>query len=413
MNMRKQSRPPNWRSVGVCLASLIGLTGSVLHYQSLQNHSYLDVFNEQTLGGRLLPSGPIVPSWNRYGAFQRAYKQALFAGLDLFSLDDYLNYGIDHLLSRRDANTLIASYEQLLRNTPDDDLAWSDLAWIYAISGDTDKAIAVEQKAIALYKYDYTFYVLLGVFYQRAGHLDDAQIAYSNALALYPRLASSKFWKSVSKLYPGLTDAALHAALNQLNQRDAATRGITIDQVRARLMLAEGSGKNAKEILDNIEAKISNLSGVWELQGELDEKMRDLTQADLDFHRAIFLDTADPLPHERLAELELLQARNADKAKGEAFAALRLAMQMQSPGSKRQAVQYQREDGSRNGLLPATLLRETETALDLSSIFDQLSVDYESNGNHAEAVKMEDLAHRNNSKTGAPYGDVDDDENDH
>jgi hypothetical protein len=147
---------------------------------------------------------------------------------------------------------------------------------------------------------------------------------------------------------------------------------------------------------------------MWELQGELLEGKGNNSEALLDYQRAIFLDREDPLPHERLAEAELM-ASEAEKARSEALIAWGLTRQPQSPLNERRSVQYQHNYGRFSGVLPVTLLRETQPSFEFESFFSRLSSLFASRHERDRANEMRHMADMASSRS-TLYGDLDSDQ---
>lgn len=330
-------------------------------------------------------------SWNRLGAFQATYRDSLDLIAAPFSIQDLFDYGTDRLLVKADSADAISDWIELLNEAPDEDAGWSNLAWVYAITGHTNEALGAEQRAVRLYPYDYTYYVLLGAFSERAGRIADAQEAYSQALQLYPRLAASQFWHALSQRQPTLASSSLQEAL-KLSEEAVASDRFHRDEVRARLLFAAGQTSQADSIVSSINQELPNVSGMWELQGEIRELQKNEQEAALDYRRAIFLDGTDPLPYERLASLAFKKADHMDRTRGDVVQAWRLVRGMESPSAERRAVQYRRRVGSPNGLLPTTLLLETQPYSNFSAKFQILAEYYQSRGRAKESQQMREFA---------------------
>lgn len=342
----------------------------------------------QVEDGRVQLCGSGVASWDRYGLFRFAYRQAIKRASDSFSVSDFVMSGSDLQLKKEGISDAITTFLCDVKSTPEEDGAWSDLAWLYAISGDTSEAITTEQKAVVLYRFDYTYYVLLGAFLERSRRFDEALDAYGQALVLYPRLVNSAFWHALQLRRPAIADGAMHFALSALDHSQLVVDDVTRNEVRARLLAANGLLEDADNIVNSINAQLPNLSGMWELQGELHERDGRIANAILDYRRAKFLDSEDPVPHERLATLEL-DLSNAENARIEALLAWRLAQHPWSPGAARRKVQYQRDDHPRNGELPVTLLTDTQPSFRFESMFTRLSRLFASQGKEERAREME------------------------
>ena len=143
---------------------------------------------------------------------------------------------------------------------------------------------------------------------------------------------------------------------------------------------------------------------MWELQGELHERERNIAEATRDYRRAIFLDKSDPLPRERLAELQLM-AGDAKDARIEVLQAWELLQHSKSSGAMRRTIQYQRSSEPRNEQLPVTLLRTTQPSFDFRSAFDLLATLFTLQKAEAEANEMRQMMDRTRTH-GAFYGNL-------
>lgn len=332
-----------------------------------------------------------IPRLDRYGDFTETYNHALELYPDPYTIDDFASFGRDRLLSQQDDIRAIMEFHRMLEITPDNDTGWSDLAWLYAVGGDTTSAITAEENAISLYSNDYTYYVLLGVFYEKAGMTAKAEAAYSQALILFPRFARSSAWHSLQRRQAALAAAAVQSALQTLSLRETDALDPMEAEGRARLLLESGHISEAQGIVNVLSDQIENLSSVWELQGELHDTVNRSTDAMLDYRRAAFLDRSDPLPHERLAELAM-KSRDMDVAVSEARQALWLFMRLKSPSAARSTVEFQQTGGPRDGLLPSTLLKETQPKFNFASLFFRLAKIYRQRGAMDQANELERMA---------------------
>jgi len=177
-----------------------------------------------------------------------------------------------------------------------------------------------------------------------------------------------------------------------LNDRGVPSNRFHRDEVRARLLFAEGQTSQADTVVTSINTALPNVSGMWELQGEIHETQKKDREAALDYRRAIFLDRADPLPYERLASLALKRPDDMDRARGDVVQAWVMLHRLETPSTERLAVAYRRQAGSPNGLLPTTLLQETQPYFNFSAKFQILADYYQSRGRLKEAEQMKGLA---------------------
>src|ERR1035441_1230607 len=114
---------------------------------------------------------------------------------------------------------------------------------------------------------------------------------------------------------PSVAARALQSAFAELDQSHWAGDDLIRSEARARLAAENGQTDIAKTLVNSINTRLPNLSGMWELQGELNEREGNRKEAILDFRRAIFLDDTDALPHTRLAQLELALSDTRDAAR--------------------------------------------------------------------------------------------------
>jgi tetratricopeptide (TPR) repeat protein len=381
----------NWQDVAICGAILVGAivipsaTNETDAYGSGSALAMKGVYQQSELA---------IASLDRYDTFYRAYLRASRVAPVSFTLNDLVVSSPDSRSLKEDAAQATTALLRVVTVTPEEDGAWNSLAWLYAITGDTSKALAAEEKAILIYRYDYTYYVLLGALYERSERIDDARYAYSQALILYPRLMKSPFWHSLQRRQPLLATTALQLAVTELGQPRSSANDfdeVYNSEVRARLAAESGALDEARALVQSSNANLPNLSGMWELQGELREKEGDIQGALLDYRRAIFLDRTDPLPHERIAELDF-RSSNARESSFEAEQAWRLVQHPWSPGNARRRVQYQRGHYPRDGEIWTTLATDIQPAIALNLLFTQLSGLFASQGQDDKAREMKHLA---------------------
>lgn len=405
--MPKTEWRPRWQVFAICGTIIIGFMAITMTGTDIGTAIYRHM---QVVHGHNRNCRALNDSCNRYEMLRFACKRAQENISDTYGLNEFVASGGGPLLraDQERAEQAMAILREITRVTPDEDGAWSDLAWLSAISGDTGAAISQEQEAISLYPYDYTYYVVLGVFFERSGHIDKAQAAYEQALILYPRLARSQFWHNLELRRHGLAEATMQLAVEVLNQKGSGVNDMNHNEVRARLDAEDGQLVLASSIIRSINEQLPNLSGSWELQGELHEKEGSTQRAILDYRRAIFLDKTDPLPHEQLAEL-YLTASDAGTAKMEALAAWQLARRLESPGSLRRAILYRRYDDPHSSQLPTTLMDETQPAFDFEAAFTRLKTIFANQGASEEAKEMQDMSDQATSHS-ALYGDTESDQ---
>lgn len=174
-----------------------------------------------------------VSSADRFARFTSAYQLAA-AAHGVPSVTGFIESRQNPMAQEFEVERALKSFNNVVETTPDEDGAWNDLAWLYALHGEISAAIAAEQKAISLYGNDYTYYVCLGAFFERSGRVEEAGLAYGSALRLYPRLMKSPFWHSLQSRRPELANAAIRNAFSSLHQIDAKGLKSTRDHWASR-----------------------------------------------------------------------------------------------------------------------------------------------------------------------------------
>jgi tetratricopeptide (TPR) repeat protein len=391
VHMSRPEQVLNWRSIIASATFVIGALILLLGPQKLERRVYGKREWQRSLIHKMQVKAATLASWNRQEKFRDAYRQAIDSDEDSLSVSNFISSSsIETSVDEMHVEQLIVDFLRVVKDTPDEDGAWNDLAWLYAMNGETVNAIDAEQEAISIYGYDYAYYVVLGAIYEHSGNIDGTKIAYGRALTLYPRLAISPFWRSLMTRSPSLAAASEREAMMVLDTQTSDE--IHRNESRARLMVAAGLDNEASDIVHSINEKIPNLSGMWELQGELFEKSGQQIEAILDYRRAAFLDPTDTLPHERLAALELkLSNPDIEDAKNQVQLVWQLSKRQHSSGSKRRAIQYRDDAGLRNGLLPGSLMSETQPSFDFAEIFEALAKAFASRGEEEKAEKLEQM----------------------
>lgn len=391
---------PFWEASVLCGAIACGAVAVVL--AAVQRHERrLDTRHDamELLLRRELP----MENLDRYDTLISACRLASRAVPQSFGPEQFASSAPLPRLRRRLTEGAIVALRDVVKITPEEDAAWSALGWVYAVSGDTTEAAESEKTAISLYPYDYTSHVVLGAILERQRRDGEAAGEYGTAILLYPRLAMSSYWQAFQTRNPGLAQATMQGALNRLQQDPFLFDDVHRTQTRARLEMELGSFDQAAEIVYFLERELPNLSGTWEIQGELDERNGKLADAINDYDRAAFLDKVDPLPHERLALLEL-KVRDAHAAAEQILLAIKLNNTLESPAAFRHAVQYNRTPYLRDGKLPRRIVEETEPGFDFGTVAAQVITLANSLGDRSTIERMR--AFEPGGETTSIYGDI-------
>jgi Tfp pilus assembly protein PilF len=328
--------------------------------------------------------------FDRLGAFNKVYSYSSTQLDASITLSDFISSGTNLRLSQKGISNASTALTDFLKFNPDEDAAWENLAWIYALNGNDLKSDQALNQALKISHDDYSYYVLSAGLAEYRGKLDAAEDKYAHALILYPRLLTSVFWRKLQSRRPQL---ALHAVEQAKNMAERSSIGTELSRIeaKARLLYLDGQIQDATFLVVGLNDKVPNLSGMWELHGKIAEKQGDLNDAAIYYRRAIFLDPTDPLPWVDLASVELAESSLDDSAE-DAFQGWRLSKTLHSPSARRRAIQYQQNSGPRIGILPDSLMMETQPSIDFKSLFNGISLQYRLRNNASAAAKMAELA---------------------
>jgi tetratricopeptide (TPR) repeat protein len=271
-----------------------------------------------------------------------------------------------------------------------DDGALSNLAWLFALSDNHERALELANAAISRYQFNFTTYVLVGALEEAGERANEAKANYARAVELYPRLIESQFWRDLTERNNQLAVAALNDATESERESLAAAFNPSTAMSLARLSYATHDNDRAQELTTQVTKILPNLSGTWELEGQL---LADTNEsgAILAFRKAAFLDPYDPLPHERMALL-LLRRGAIDEAADQCLEAQKLQRNFGTPHSRRAFFQYHLRQVLRNDLTPPSLLRYLSPAFSARSCLLVVSDRYGDKGRKAESAKYLQLA---------------------
>jgi hypothetical protein len=92
--------------------------------------------------------------------------------------------------------------------------------------------------------------------------MTDASCACSNALALYPRLASSRFWYQLEGRQPSVAMSSIRSAL-VLTRYQIGIDDLRSQEVLARLLEYIGERGESECIARLLNAQLTSVSGMW------------------------------------------------------------------------------------------------------------------------------------------------------
>jgi tetratricopeptide (TPR) repeat protein len=282
----------------------------------------------------------------------------------------------------------LQSWRSVLHSIPDDDGVLENISRLYLSIGQNENALEAAQRALKLAPKDYSHLVNLGLLQEASGMKGDAVRSYSGALAIYPRLVQSPFWREFTKRDEASAREALAGAIRENESAYTASHDVVAGERLARLLLAIGDSVRAAQLSATLLHLSQQLEGAWELQGEV---AQDSHAAALCYRRAIFLDPSDPLPYVRLGELALTD-RDMPSAANYWLAALRLHRSLRTPHAQTAKLRYRLPISAANDSIPETWIYYISPAFHFSAAFSRIAASFESSGQLEDARLFEHLA---------------------
>lgn len=282
----------------------------------------------------------------------------------------------------------LQSWRSVLNSIPADDGAWENVSRLYLSIGQNESALEAAQQALKLAPKDYSHLVNLGLLQEAKGMKGDAARSYSGALAIYPRLVQSPFWREFAMRDEASAREALAGAIRENESTYNASHDVVAGARLARLLLAIGDSVRAAQLSATLLQLSPQIEGAWELQGEV---AQDSHAAALCYRRAIFLDPSDPLPYVRLGELALAD-QDMPSAANYWLAALRLHRSLRTPHAQMAKLRYRLPVSIANDSIPDTWIYYISPAFHFSAAFSRIAASLESSGQLENARLFQDLA---------------------
>ena len=126
-------------------------------------------------------------------------------------------------------------------------LVESNLAWLRWHQGDSRGAVAAMRDAVERTPTDAAVWLWLGFLQEDAGELDEARVAYARALARWPNLSRSAYWK-VSKFFPE-TKTLLTLAMEEVPEIPKIPENLIVAR-QAHLAFRAGDTRTARLLLE-------------------------------------------------------------------------------------------------------------------------------------------------------------------
>jgi O-antigen ligase/Flp pilus assembly protein TadD len=296
---------------------------------------------------------------------------------------------------RGQSKNYIASAAQhwtdLTRRLPFDGGAWENSSRLSAILNDRRAAIGAAMEAIRCDPLDYSHHAHLGILTESYGMEQIAQTAYSEAIAINPRLTYSRLWMDLEQRNKAIAASVMISAEQQVGENYRKSGDLLEGERLARLDWRNGRDSEAETLTSQIVHRLPTLEGAWELRGEILET-RDGYESGRNYEKAVFLDPSDPMPHEGLARLALAR-HDQPTASNELIAAQRLRRLQRTRNATFAIARYHVPRAVANDTVPLSWMYYSLPYFDFEGAFSQLAAWAEEAGQPSEAQKYRQLAH--------------------
>ncbi|MBP7462456.1 MAG: tetratricopeptide repeat protein [Candidatus Delongbacteria bacterium] len=157
-------------------------------------------------------------------------------------------------------------YQTALVLNPEDDACHHNLAWIYRLMGDPERAEYHFKQAILIDPLVSIYPISLGMLYEKSGRAQDAVEAYSRAVRLSPDILDSPFFQELDDAYRQAIDSLVEIMIAELvvDQGDPIRLGRA-----AKLYYHFQCYDDAESLLTKITGLMPNLNRPWHWLGKI------------------------------------------------------------------------------------------------------------------------------------------------
>ncbi len=252
-------------------------------------------------------------------------------------------------------------YKTCIKLSPNDDMYYHNLGWLYFVQDKSDSALLLFNLAQKIEPTIYLHYISIGLDYEYRKNIDKAFSEYSIALRISPDLTDSKFWKALKIRYPKQTDSILKIAITQLEKATQNKNPIYLSRL-AKLYISFNNFEKAKAILLCVTHNLPNLSRPWYYLGYIYELNNDSIKMTQCYKTSILLDNNFYQPYFHLARYYDRTCKKEEALENYLYSMI-CWRNLSSEHSQRSNRMYFKT-GINDDILPYGLLRYTKPDID-------------------------------------------------
>jgi tetratricopeptide (TPR) repeat protein len=186
---------------------------------------------------------------------------------------------------------------------------WSNLGWVESYLHNDRLALDAFRHAILADPQDEISRIGLGLFHERNGNSELAIDQYVYAIMASPSLVDSSFFCD----YKSRNSAGARIAVSRaINMFEKVNPSPLVTASLAKLHAYDGQYQLARREYAKALRQLPGLSVAWSNLGLTDEALGDKNAAELDFRRALFIDAANRVAANRLAEYRLFDGKQIE-----------------------------------------------------------------------------------------------------
>lgn len=268
-------------------------------------------------------------------------------------------------------NQSIDLYTKSLEVNSLDDGSWHNIAWLYRIQGQTEKAVECFHRAITLSGDVPLYHISHGLLLESESRRPEAFSAYSAALRISPSIVDSLFFADLKARHPLETEQMLGELILELEKQRSQEQDPIDNSKLGTLYLHVGRKAEAEQVLLEAVNALPNLSYPRVIIGDILGQKDDYAGMLQSYQRATFLDRNDFAPLVRSGDYFASVGRKTEAV--EAYRkGMSIALAQYSAYARRVPRIYKTPTFIRNDMVPRDLSAYSRRDCDLVELRSKL-----------------------------------------